>query len=70
MVLIVHKRSEDQQFLYQTSCTEPLEKVVRDIVHIHNARLKLKRLITVAAELAQYGYFLFFIRSVLCLNLG
>ena len=56
MVLIHCKgKSDDHQFLYETTTETPVSTVVRELVEIHNLRLRIQRLKVEGDELAQHG---------------
>lgn len=55
MVLIHHKRNDENQFLYQTTCDAQTDQVIADLVTIHNFKLRLKRLAGHIEELSKYG---------------
>ena len=56
MVLIHCKgKSDDHQFLYETTTSTPVSTVVRELVEIHNLRLRIQRLKVEGDELAQHG---------------
>jgi len=44
MVFIVVKQTEDDQFLYETTCSNDLEEVVQEVARLHNLRVHLVRL--------------------------
>ena len=43
MVFIVHKKDDDDQFLYETSCSVQVEDLLRQLVEIQNARASIKK---------------------------
>jgi len=55
MVLLHVKRSEKEGFLYEVPAATEVDTVVRDLVKIHNLRLKVNRLTDAAGQLALYG---------------
>ena len=55
MVLLHVKRSEKEGFLYSTSVKEEVDVVLRELVAIHNLRLKVGRVTTAAEGLASHG---------------
>ena len=55
MVLIHMKRSEEQQFLYETSVQASVRDTIAELVDIHNLRLRIERLKLEGGELAQFG---------------
>jgi len=56
MVLIHHKRNDENQFLYQTTCDTQTDTVIAELVAIHNFKLRVRRLAGHVEELAKYGY--------------
>jgi hypothetical protein len=54
-VLLHVKRSDKEGFLYETPAASEVEVVVRDLVAVHNLRLKVNRLAEAANQLAMYG---------------
>ncbi len=46
MVLVVHKKDEDDQFLIESTCNINLDELVRQIVDIQNARMELRQICT------------------------
>ena len=55
MVLIHMKRSEEHQFLFESTTSAQVRDVTRELVEIHNLRLRIQRLKFEGDELAQYG---------------
>jgi len=56
MVLIHCKgKSDDHQFLFETTVENSVSQVVRELVEIHNLRLRIQRLKVEGDELAQHG---------------
>lgn len=55
MVVIHVKRAEGDQFLFETSCAESGDALIRTLVQVHNLRLRLGHLNGCVRELAQYG---------------
>ena len=55
MVVIHMKRTDEQQFLYETTVTASVRDTVRELVEIHNLRLRIERLKLEGGELAQFG---------------
>lgn len=55
MVVIHLKRSEDQQFLYETSVETPVKAAVAELAAINNLRHRIQRLKLEGGELAKYG---------------
>jgi len=49
------KRSEDQQFLFETTVQQPVSECIRDMCAIHNLRERIGRLKMEGEELAKYG---------------
>ncbi len=55
MVVIQIKNSDDDSFLYETTCVCSNDALVRDLVKVWNLRIRLKQLAGSIRELAQYG---------------
>lgn len=55
MVLLHCKRSDKDTFLYDVPAATEVDVVLRDLVRIHNLRLKVNRLAAAAEQLAMYG---------------
>jgi hypothetical protein len=55
MVVIQIKNSEDDSFLYETTCATANDALVRDLVRVWNLRIRLKQLSGAIRELAQFG---------------
>lgn len=55
MVVIQIKNSEDDSFLYETTCSTTNDALVRDLIKVWNLRIRLKQLSGAIRELAQYG---------------
>lgn len=55
MVLLHVKRSETDQFLYETTVEKPVAEVLEDLVVINNLRHRIHRLRLEGEELAKYG---------------
>ena len=56
MVLLhVKGKAEDQQFLYETTVAIGVGDLVRELVEIHNLRLRLQRLKMDGDDLAAHG---------------
>lgn len=49
------QRSEEHQFLYETTVTASVADVTRELAQIHNLRLRIHRLKYEGDELAQFG---------------
>ncbi len=54
-VLLHVKRSDKESFLYETPAATEVDAVLREVVAIHNMRLKLNRLTSAAEGLAKHG---------------
>lgn len=50
------QRSEQQQFLFETTVEQPVQETLRDIVTIHNLRQRIAKLKLEGGELAQFGF--------------
>eukprot|EP01138_Halocafeteria_seosinensis_P004636 gb/GECG01004742.1/.p1 GENE.gb/GECG01004742.1/~~gb/GECG01004742.1/.p1 ORF type:complete len:259 (+),score=40.82 gb/GECG01004742.1/:1-777(+) len=55
MVVIHLKRSETDQFLYETSTATSCDTLIRELVEVWNRRLRLQRLASACEDLAKYG---------------
>lgn len=55
MVVIHIKNSEDNSFLYETTCDKQNDDMIREVVQIWNLRIRLKQLIGGILELGRYG---------------
>ncbi|CAK9064270.1 Cilia- and flagella-associated protein 298 (Protein kurly homolog), partial [Durusdinium trenchii] len=55
MVVLVVKRSEKEQFLFETTCASGNDELVRTLVLLWNLRLKVELLAGAVEELAKYG---------------
>jgi len=54
-VLLHVKRSEKEGFLFETPAASEVSETVRELVKVHNLRLKVNRLAEAAGQLALYG---------------
>ncbi len=55
MVVIQIKNSEQDTFIYETTCDTPNDVLVRDMVKVWNLRIRLSQLAGGLRELAAYG---------------
>ena len=55
MVLIHMKRSDEHQFLYESTTAAQVKDVTRELAEVHNLRLRIQRLKFEGDELANYG---------------
>mmetsp|Transcript_4026 Transcript_4026/g.8648 ORF Transcript_4026/g.8648 Transcript_4026/m.8648 type:complete len:284 (+) Transcript_4026:372-1223(+) len=55
MVVIVVKKSEQDQFLYETTCAMKNDDLLRELVKLSTMRLKIEGLSGALKELAKYG---------------
>jgi len=56
MVLLhVKGKTDDHQFLYETTVTIPVKQLVAELVQVHNLRLRIQRLKVEGDDLALYG---------------
>ncbi|CAN0055503.1 unnamed protein product [Heterosigma akashiwo] len=55
MVVIHVKKSETDQFLYETNCSETNDALIEQLVHISNTRVRLRCLAGALRQLAEYG---------------
>ncbi|GBG79278.1 hypothetical protein CBR_g29428 [Chara braunii] len=49
------KRTQDQQFLFEASVEDKVDDVIRQLVEVHNLRLRIERLALEGEELAKHG---------------
>ncbi|OQS02013.1 hypothetical protein THRCLA_05579 [Thraustotheca clavata] len=56
MVVIQIKLGENDGFLYETSCKTSNDTLVRELVKVHNARIRLASLNSYTPGLFQYGF--------------
>ncbi|XP_077294626.1 cilia- and flagella-associated protein 298 isoform X3 [Arctopsyche grandis] len=55
MVVLVVKKGDDPQFLFETSINASVDDAVKACAQVHNGRLKVQRICYEAEELAKYG---------------
>lgn len=55
MVVIQIKNSENQTFLYETTCETSNDALLRDLVNIWNLRIRLAQLCGALREMGKYG---------------
>ena len=55
MVVIHIKRTESDQFLYETTCATSNDNLIRDLVKISNSRIRVVSLVDALKNLAQHG---------------
>ncbi|RHY86546.1 hypothetical protein DYB35_002267 [Aphanomyces astaci] len=55
MVVINVKLSETEAFLFETTCSTSNDTLVRELVHVHNARVRLASLASHTQSLFQHG---------------
>ena len=55
MVVLHIKKTDIDQFLYETTCCESNDTVIRDLVWIWNTRIRLQALADAVESLAMYG---------------
>jgi hypothetical protein len=58
MVVLLVKRGDENQFLYETDVNNEVDEVVNDIAAIFNGRLKVTRICYELEELQKHGTFL------------
>ncbi|XP_052758049.1 cilia- and flagella-associated protein 298-A isoform X1 [Galleria mellonella] len=58
MVILLVKRGDENQFLYETDINNPVDDVINDVVAIFNGRLKVTRICYELEELRDHGTFL------------
>ncbi|XP_075986234.1 cilia- and flagella-associated protein 298-A [Anticarsia gemmatalis] len=58
MVILLVKRGDENQFLYETDVEKDVDEVVKDITAIFNGRLKITRMCYEMEELWKHGTFL------------
>lgn len=57
MVILLVKRANENQFLYETSVEKSVDDIVKDITAIFNGRLKVTRICYEMEELEKHGTF-------------
>eukprot|EP00899_Mesostigma_viride_P024189 jgi/Mesvir1/4955/Mv11448-RA.1 len=55
MVLLHMKKSEEHQFLYETTVEIGVRQLIQELCEVHNLRLQIQRLKLEGEELAKYG---------------
>jgi hypothetical protein len=55
MVVIQIKTSDQDSFLFETTCDTPNDTLVREICRVWNMRLRLGQLVGAIREMAKYG---------------
>lgn len=55
VVLHVKGKTDDHQFLYETTVTIPVSQLIKELVEVHNLRLRIQRLKVEGDDLALYG---------------
>jgi hypothetical protein len=55
MVVIHIKNTDEHQFLFETSCDESIDALIRKIVHVWNTRLRIARLCRGVQQLGLHG---------------
>ncbi|XP_063394720.1 cilia- and flagella-associated protein 298 [Cydia fagiglandana] len=58
MVILLVKRGDENQFLYETNVNCSVDDVVKDVTAIYNGRLKITRICYEMEELGKHGTFL------------
>jgi hypothetical protein len=53
--VFLFQRSDDQQFLYETTVEAKVNDVIKEMCEIHNLRLRVHRLFLEGGELAEFG---------------
>eukprot|EP01036_Dinobryon_divergens_P023920 gene23920-32318_t len=54
-MVVIHIKKDNGAFLYETSCENSNEFVIRDLVNVWNMRLRLQQLVGGLREMALYG---------------
>jgi hypothetical protein len=54
-MVVIHIKRENGAFLYETSCDNSNDFVIRDLVNVWNMRLRLQQLVGGLREMALYG---------------
>ena len=54
-MVVIHLKSSSDEFLYETSCNESNDSIVRELTEIWNTRIRLKYLCNNMLELSKYG---------------
>lgn len=55
MVRLHVKKGDESQFLYETNLSEDTDKVIEEVTHIYNGRLKVTRISYELEELSKHG---------------
>lgn len=55
MVLLHYKKTEHNQFLYETKVSIPVEQIINELVEVNNLRLVIDRLAVSIEDLASHG---------------
>ncbi|XP_041462005.1 cilia- and flagella-associated protein 298-like [Lytechinus variegatus] len=55
MVKLHIKRGDDSQFLFETTVQQPLDDLIKQLILIHNGRLKVERICSEINELSEHG---------------
>ena len=55
MVQLHVKKSDQERFLFETTVEAPVRDVLREVVEVHNLRMRIHRLKLEGEELAKYG---------------
>lgn len=55
MVVLNIKRGDKQLFLFETTCPSDVDEVTKQVVEVHNLRLRIQRLCGQCEELCNYG---------------
>jgi len=55
VVLHVKGKTDDHQFLYETTVAIPVKQLIQELVDVHNMRMRLQRLKVEGDDLALYG---------------
>lgn len=54
-MVVIHIKKDNGAFLYETSCDNSNDFVIRDLVNVWNMRLRLQQLVGGLREMALYG---------------
>ncbi|XP_069697790.1 cilia- and flagella-associated protein 298 isoform X2 [Periplaneta americana] len=55
MVKLVIKKGDQNQFLYETTVSTPVDEIIKEVTTIYNGRLKISRICDEMEELAKHG---------------
>lgn len=55
MVLLHYKKTETNQFLYETKASSSIDDLIKELIDVNNKRIYIDRLTTFVEDLALYG---------------